>query len=46
MSIFFDEDKSLVAPSNESWSSGAKTDFWENASAAFKAFRRTEVSTS
>ena len=46
MSIFFDEDNAKVAPSNESWSLGAKTDFMENASAAFKAFRKTELSTS
>ena len=46
MSIYFDEDNAKVAPSNESWSLGAKTDFMENASAAFKAFRKTEVSTS
>ena len=46
MSIFFDEDKALTAPSNESWSKGARTNISENWEAVQKAFAKSEMFTS
>lgn len=46
MSIFYDADTSLQVKANESYSTGERTDFGENAGAAFKAFRRSEIFTS
>jgi len=46
MSIFFDEDKALVPPTNESWSKGARTDISENFAAVSKAFAMTELTQS
>jgi len=40
MSIFFDEDKALVPPTNESWSKGPRTDISENFAAVSKAFSK------
>ena len=46
MSIFFDEDKTLTPDSNTSVAKGERTNFMENASSAFTAFRRSELFTS
>jgi len=46
VSIFYDADTSLQVKANESYSTGERTDFGENAGAAFKAFRRSEIFTS
>ena len=46
MSIFYDADTSLQVKADESYSTGERTDFGENAGAAFKAFRRSEIFTS
>ena len=46
MSIFYDADTSLQVRADESYSTGERTDFGENAGAAFKAFRRSEIFTS
>ena len=46
MSIFYNEDTSLQVKSNESFSTGERTGFMENASLAYKAFRRSEIFTS
>ena len=46
MSIFFDEDKALVPPTDESWSKGARTDISENFAAVSKAFAMTELTQS
>jgi hypothetical protein len=46
MSIFFDEDKALTPSSNESWSTGARTNISENWEAVQKAFAKSEMSTS
>ena len=46
MSIFFDEDKTLTPDSNTSIAKGERTNFMENASSAFTAFRRSEMFTS
>ena len=46
MSIFFDEDKTLTPDSNTSVAKGERTNFMENASSAFTAFRRSEMFTS
>ena len=46
MSFFFEEDTALQVKSTESISKGERTDFMENASKAFKAFRRSEIFTS
>ncbi len=46
MSIFFDEDKALVPPTDESWSKGARTDISENFAAVSKAFSMTEMTQS
>ena len=46
MSIFFDEDKALTPPSNESWSKGARTNISENWEAVQKAFAKSEMFTS
>jgi len=46
MSFFFEEDTALQVKSTESISKGERTDFMENASKAFNAFRRSEIFTS
>tara|TARA_R100000951_G_scaffold30431_2_gene26165 strand:+ start:1584 stop:4076 length:2493 start_codon:yes stop_codon:yes gene_type:complete len=46
MSFFFEEDTALQVKSTESISKGERTDFMENASKAFDAFRRSEIFTS
>tara|TARA_R110000803_G_C11987823_1_gene321539 strand:- start:2535 stop:4961 length:2427 start_codon:yes stop_codon:yes gene_type:complete len=46
VSIFYDADTSLQVRADESYSTGERTDFGENAGAAFKAFRRSEIFTS
>jgi len=46
MSIFFDEDTALKPQIDTTWSKGSRTDLFENTAAAFKAFRRTEITTS
>lgn len=46
MSFFFEEDTALQVKSTDSISKGERTDFMENASKAFDAFRRSEIFTS
>ena len=46
MSFFFEEDTALQVKSTDSISKGERTDFMENASKAFNAFRRSEIFTS
>ena len=46
MSIFFDEDTVLNPTNTRSFSTGERTGFMQNASAAFKAFQRSELFTS
>jgi ppGpp synthetase/RelA/SpoT-type nucleotidyltranferase len=46
MSFFFEEDTAIQVKSTESISKGERTDFMENASKAFNAFRRSEIFTS
>jgi aryl carrier-like protein len=46
MSFFFEEDTALQVKSTDSISKGERTDFMENASKAFNAFRRSEMFTS
>ena len=46
MTIFFDTDTALTPQNNTSFSKGTRTDFWDNASSAFSAFRRSELFTS
>jgi len=43
MSIFFDEDKALTPPTNESWSKGARTGISENWKAVTKSFGMAEM---
>lgn len=43
MSIFFDEDKALTPPTNESWSKGARTGIAENWKAVTKSFGMAEM---
>ena len=46
MSFFFEEDTAIQVKSTDSISKGERTDFMENASKAFNAFRRSEIFTS
>ena len=46
MSFFFEADTNLQVKSTDSISKGERTDFMENASKAFDAFRRSEIFTS
>jgi len=46
MSFFFEEDTQITPKSTDSISTGERTGFMENASLAFKAFRRSEIFTS
>ena len=46
MSIFFDEDKALTPPTNESWSKGARTGISENWKAVTKSFGMAEMTQS
>ena len=46
MSFFFEEDTALQVKSTDNISKGERTDFMENASKAFNAFRRSEIFTS
>ena len=46
MSFFFEEDTALQVKSTDSISKGERTNFMENASKAFDAFRRSEIFTS
>ena len=46
MSIFFDEDKSSIPATNESWSKGARTNISENFQAVTKAFGMSEMTQS
>ncbi len=46
MSFFYDADTNLEVKSTDSISKGERTNFMENASLAYKAFRRSEIFTS
>jgi len=46
MSIFYEEDTALQVKAGESFTTGERTNLAENASKAFKAFRKSEIFTS
>ena len=43
MTIFFDTDTALTPQNNTSFSKGTRTDFWDNATTSYNAFRRSEM---